>query len=305
MKVLVTGGAGFIGSHLVDAHLARGDEVVIVDNLSTGRRENLNPQARFHNLDLRDPALADLIAAERPEVVSHHAAQIDVRRAVGDPMFDAEVNILGSLRLLQACAHHGVGRVLFASTGGAIYGEVTDLPASEDVVPRPLSPYGIAKLSVEHYVRFFRDTRGLRATILRYANIYGPRQDPLGEAGVVAIFLNKMLAGERPTIFGDGNQRRDFVFVGDVVRANLAALERDVPGPLNIGSGQLVSVNELFRELATLTGFRGEPVMAPARAGEVHSISLDATRAGEMLGWQPTVSLTDGLRRTLEWARRG
>jgi UDP-glucose 4-epimerase len=300
VKILVTGGAGFIGSHVVDACVEQGHEVVVVDDLSTGRAENLNPRAAFYHMDIRDPALGEVFEKHRPEAVNHHAAQIDVRRSVEDPAFDADVNIVGTLRVLEHCRKTGVRRLIFASTGGAIYGEPQYLPADEDHPIAPLAPYGMSKYAAELFLRLVGKASGIACVVLRYANVYGPRQDPLGEAGVVAIFAHAMLKGQTPTIFGDGTQVRDFVYVGDVVQANVLALVRDPGGPVNIATGAGTSVSDLFAMLAQLAGFRGEPVYAAARAGEVHTIYLDSARARERLGWQPTTSLREGLAGTLE-----
>jgi UDP-glucose 4-epimerase len=311
MRILVTGGAGFIGSHIVDAYLALGHDVAVVDDLSSGSRDNLNPRATFLHLDILDPRLDDAFAEYRPQVVNHHAAQIDVRRAVADPVRDITVNIIGTVRLLERCAAHGIERLIFASTGGAIYGEPRHLPADETHPIAPLSPYGLDKFAAEHYLRIFRQQNLPRAgraggpdyAILRYANVYGPRQDPHGEAGVVAIFANAMLRGDPPTVFGDGQQTRDFVYVGDVVRANVLALEAKLPGPVNIGTGRAISVNEIYRSLARAIGFDRPPRYAPARAGEVRDIYLDCALARAHLGWCAEVSLEDGLARTLEFLR--
>jgi len=236
MKILVTGGAGFIGSHVVDAYLELGHEVVVVDNLSSGSIENLNPKAKFYEMDIRDSDIEDLFKNEKPDVVNHHAAQMDVRKSVEDPIYDADVNIIGSLNLLQNCIKYGVKKFIFASTGGAIYGEQDYFPADEEHPTRPLSPYGVAKLTVEKYLYFYKEVHGLNYVVLRYANIYGPRQNPHGEAGVVAIFTSKMLKGEQPVINGDGFQTRDYTFVGDVVRANVLALSYEKSDVFNIGN---------------------------------------------------------------------
>jgi UDP-glucose 4-epimerase len=303
VKILVTGGAGFIGSHVVDAYVAAGHAVVVVDSLTTGRREVLNPRARFVELDIRDPALREVFRQERPEVVNHHAAQASVPASVADPAHDADVNIMGTLNLLELCREFGVRRFVFASTGGAIYGEPERLPADEAHPTQPLSPYGISKMAGEHYVRFFGGA-GMSWAILRYANVYGPRQDPHGEAGVVAIFTNAMLAGNRPKIFGDGTQTRDFVYVEDAARANLLAAAVEASGLANIATGVETSVEEIYRLLAEATGFGDPPVYEPPRPGDVYRIALDPRRAEEWLGWTADVSLADGLRRTVEWFRR-
>ncbi|HXF82016.1 MAG TPA: NAD-dependent epimerase/dehydratase family protein [bacterium] len=302
MKILVTGGAGFIGSHVVDAYLAAGHAVVVVDSLTSGRREVLNPRALFVELDIRDPALREVFERERPEVVNHHAAQAAVPASVADPVHDADVNIMGTLHLLELCREFGVRRFVFASTGGAIYGEPERLPADETHPTRPLSPYGISKMTGEHYVRCYGTA--MTWAILRYANVYGPRQDPHGEAGVVAIFAHAMLAGHRPTIFGDGTQSRDFVYVQDVARANVLAAESDASGLANIASGEETSINDLYRRLAELTGFREPPVYGARRPGDVYRIALDPRRAEEWLGWTAEIGLSEGLRRTVDAFRR-
>ncbi len=287
--VLVTGGAGFIGSHLVDAYLERGWRVSVVDDLSTGDRRNLNPRAEFFEADIRDAPLDEL----RPDVISHHAAQMDVRRSVADPLFDAEINILGSLQLLQKAVQVGVKRFIFASTGGAIYGEPLFAPQTEAHPANPLSPYGCAKLAVEHYMGYFRAVHGLSTVALRYGNVYGPRQNSKGEAGVVAIFIDRLLRGETVTINGDGEQTRDFVYVGDVVAANLAVTDSREAGPFNVGTGVETSVNRL----AALLGARG--VHGVAKAGEQRRSVLDGSRLG--FGRKP---LGEGLAETVAWFSR-
>ena len=304
MRILVTGGAGFIGSNVADRFLADGHEVAVLDDLSTGRRENLPRAARFYELSLRDSAGVRRALAEfRPEIVDHHAAQIDVRRSVDDPVHDAAINVLGSLHLLQAAVAAGVRKVVYASTGGALYGEARSLPADEDHPVNPESPYGVSKHTVEHYLYLFKRLHGLDYTILRYPNVYGPRQDPRGEAGVNAIFIGLMSEGRAPTVFGDGEQVRDYLYVGDVVEANARALTRGGGEIVNLGWGRGVSVNEIFRELKALLGFAGEPVYAAARPGEVRRIYLSAARARAVLGWEPRVGFAEGLRRTVEWYR--
>ena len=284
--VLVTGGAGFIGSHLVDAYLDRGWRVSVVDNLSTGDRSNLNPRATFYEADIREVDLAEI----RPDVVNHHAAQMDVRRSVADPVYDAEVNVIGSVGLLQQAAGIGVKRFIFASTGGAIYGEPVFAPQTEDHPTNPLSPYGCAKLSVEHYMNYFRVVHGLPAVALRYANVYGPRQNSKGEAGVVAIFIERKLRGEKATINGDGEQTRDFVYVGDVVAANMTVTDSADPGPFNVGTGVETSVNQLV-SLLGLTAVHG-----PGKAGEQRR-SVLASKFGR-------TPLAEGLRQTVAWFNR-
>jgi UDP-glucose 4-epimerase len=303
MKIVVTGGAGFIGSHVVDAYVAAGHDVIVVDDLSTGHRENLNPRARFHALDIQDPRTAQLLRDERPDVLNHHAAQMDVRRSVADPLFDARVNVLGTIHLLEAARQAGVRRVVFVSSGGAVYGEQETFPASEDHATNPLSPYGVSKRTGELYAFFYQAEYRLPFIALRYANVYGPRQDPHGEAGVVAIFTGKMLRGEPVTVNGDGRQTRDYVFVGDVARANLLAIEREVSGPVNIGTGVETDVNALARLLLEATGSRSEVGNGPAKSGEQRRSVVDARRANERLGWRPEVALRDGLRQTVAFFR--
>ena len=300
MKILVTGGAGFIGSHVVDAFVAGGHDVIALDDLSTGHRLNVNPRARLVVMDVRDDRVRDLLEAERPEVVDHHAAQINVRVSVAEPRRDADVNILGTLNLLESAAAAGTRRIIFASTGGAIYGEQEYFPADENHPMRPVSPYAISKRTAEEYTEFFRRTRGIEMAVLRYANVYGPRQDPHGEAGVVAIFTAAMSEGRSPTIFGDGEQTRDFVHVADVARANVAALSSPSGETCNIGTGMETSVNQLYAIIADAIGFRGAPVHAAPKEGDIPRSCISARRAEEVLGWQPEVGLRDGLRWTVE-----
>mgnify|MGYP000561555274 FL=1 len=303
MKILVTGGAGFIASHVVDALIAAGHDVAIVDNLSTGRRQNINPQARFYEVDIRSAALAEVFAQERPEVVNHHAAQIDVRRSVADPIHDADVNILGSLNLLELARQHGVRKVVYISTGGAVYGEPVYLPCDEAHPVDPLCPYGATKHTVEHYLFMYRQNYGLDYTVLRYPNVYGPRQDPHGEAGVVAIFAGQMLSGQQVTINGSGEQERDFVYVGDCVRANLLALDAGSGQIYNLGWGIGVSVNDIFFHMKEITRYGREPVHGPPKLGETFKIYLDASKARRELGWEPQVTLRDGLELTVAYFR--
>jgi UDP-glucose 4-epimerase len=305
MRILVTGGAGFIGSHVVDRFIERGHEVAVLDNLSSGFRELVDPAARLHEVDLTDAAAVErCFAGFRPEVVIHHAAQIDVRRSVDDPVFDANTNILGALGLLQACTRHGVRKFVYASTGGALYGEGRQLPATEEHPVNPESPYGVSKHTLEHYLYLWKLLHGLDYTVLRYPNVYGPRQNPHGEAGVNAIFILLMLQGKRPRIFGTGEQVRDYLYVMDVVEANELALALGSGEMVNLGTGIGTSVNDIFRELKAIVGFAGEPVYEAARPGEVQRIYLDATRAKRVLGWTPRVSFRDGLAQTVEWSRR-
>ena len=301
MRILVTGGAGFIGSHVVDAYLAVGHDVAVVDDLSTGRREHVPPQARFYQIDIRAPGLDELFAQERPQVVSHQAARANVRESLEKPLLYAEVNVLGSLNVLECCRRHGVRKIIYASTGGAVYGEPQTLPVAEDHPINPLDPYGASKHHVEHYLHLYWANFGIAYTVLRYPNVYGPRQDPYGEAGVVAIFSGQMLNNGRPVINGSGEQERDFVYVSDVARANVLALARGDGGVYNIGSGVGTSVNRIFELLAELTGYAGPVVHGPPKRGEVFKVYLDARRAREDLGWAPEVELEEGLTRTVAY----
>jgi UDP-glucose 4-epimerase len=305
MRVLVTGGAGFIGSHVVDRCFAAGHDVAVVDNLTTGRREFVDPRARLHTVEIESPRVAEIFESERPEVLIHHAAQTEVRRSVTDPLHDATVNVVGSLNLLECCRRFGVTRVIYASSGGAVYGDTEVLPTPEGHPARPASPYGVSKLTVEHYLACWETLYGIRGVALRYANVYGPRQNPLGEAGVVAIFSRRILRGEPAVINGDGEQTRDYVYVEDVAEANLRALGRpEVTGAFNIGTGVETSVNELLKRLAAAAGVTAESRNAPPKAGEQRRSVLDPSAAARVLGWKPTVSLDEGLRRTVEYFRR-
>ena len=303
MRAIVTGGAGFIGSNLVDGLLARGDQVTVIDDLSTGRRENLDGAiergARLCVLDIRDAAeLAGVVEQDKPDAIFHLAAQIDVRRSLADPAWDSSINVLEAARI------HGVARVVNTSTGGAIYGDAQTIPSDEQTPPLPEAAYGQSKLAAEGYLGLYERLYGLSSVTLRYGNVYGPRQDPLGEAGVIAIFCGKLDTGETPTIYGDGLQTRDFGYVGDVVAANLAAVDAPVTGPVNIGTGVETTVLELVKILRELGGVEHfEPQFAPARLGELARSCLDIRRARETLGWAPTVSIREGLRLTLEAAR--
>jgi UDP-glucose 4-epimerase len=301
MKVLVTGGAGFIGSHVADRLIEAGVEVVVVDDLSSGQREAVPPQARFYQADIGDAGLRDLFERERFDCVDHHAAQMNVRRSVDDPVFDARVNILGSLNLLQAAVATGVKKIVFASTGGAIYGEQVAFPADETHQTCPLSPYGVAKLAVEKYLAFYEAVYGLPYVALRYANVYGPRQDPHGEAGVVAIFSERLLRAEPPVINGDGEQTRDFVYVDDVVRANVLAVTTDLRGIYNVGTGRETSVNTLYALLAKHAGVALAPHHGPPKAGEQRRSVLDARKLQTATAWRPEIGLDEGLRRTLAY----
>lgn len=302
MRVLVTGGAGFIGSHLVDALIAAGHETITIDNLATGVRENLNPQVRFHEADIRDAAaVAEIFATERPEVLIHEAAQLDVRRSVADPAYDADVNILGTLRLLQAGMENGLQKVIFASSGGAIYGDTEIMPTPETHPTAPISPYGVSKLSIEQYLHYFHTIHGLQYVALRYSNVYGPRQNPHGEAGVISIFAERLLRGEPTTIYGDGENTRDYVYVGDVVTANLAALASERVGAYNVGTGTEITVNEVFRRINTLTEAGAAERHGEAKVGEQRRSCLNWELARQELGWQPQIGFDEGLTRTVEF----
>ncbi len=303
MRILVTGGAGFIGSHIVDAYINAGHDVIVVDDLSTGKRQNLNPKAHFVQADIQDPTVRQLIVRDKVEVLNHHAAQMDVRRSVADPMFDARVNILGMLNLLEGAREAGVKKIIFSSSGGTVYGEQETFPATEDHPTHPICPYGVSKRTGEHYLYFYNVEYRMPYIALRYANIYGPRQDPHGEAGVVAIFALKLLAGEQPVVNGDGKQTRDYVFVGDVARANLAALQTEYTGPINIGTAIETDVNQLFGHLRQLTGSSAPETHGPAKAGEQRRSVLAWDRARQLLGWQPEMNIEEGLHRTIEYFR--
>ncbi len=302
MRILVTGGAGFIGSNIADAFAEKGHELFVVDDLSTGRRDNVPKAARFAQVDIRSAEMRSVFQSFAPEVLCHHAAQIDVRKSVADPAFDADVNVVGTLRLLELCREHGTKRVLFASTGGAIYGEQDVHPAPETHPARPVSPYGCAKLAIEQYLHYYRIEHGLLPACLRYANVYGPRQNPHGEAGVVAIFANKLLSGEVPLINGPGEQTRDFVFVGDVVGANVLALERGLVGSYNVGTGIETSVKVLYDTIRAAVGTDVRAKHGPAKVGEQQRSSLDAS-ALRKEGWRPETSLGEGIQKTVDFFR--
>jgi UDP-glucose 4-epimerase len=305
MRVLVTGGAGFIGSHLTDAFIARGDEVGVVDDLSAGRPARVSEHSVLHKLSITGAGpLTALVARERPELICHLAAQIEVTTSVTAPAFDAEVNVVGTVNVLEAAREVGA-RVLFCSSGGALYGRDAPIPSLEDVLPLPESPYGIAKYCAEQYVGLYNRLHGTRHSVLRLANVYGPRQDPAGEAGVVAIFCAGVLAGERPTIYGDGTQTRDYVYVGDVVAAFLAAADHGRPGTWNIGSGAEVSVRALASLIGEVAGRPAEPELAPSRPGELQRSALAVERARRDLGWSAATSLAAGVRAVQEWIEAG
>jgi len=304
LKILVTGGAGFIGSNLVDALISLGHDVAVVDNLSSGLKKNLNTKARFYQIDICDKKLHEVFEREKPDIVYHHAAQIDVRKSGEDPVYDAEVNILGSLNLITNCLRYGVKKVVYASTGGAIYGDPQYLPADENHPINPISQYGISKHTVEHYLHLYSIIHGLEYVALRYSNVYGPRQNPYGEAGVVAIFAIQMLSGKQPTIFGPGDKTRDYTHVSDIVTANIIALDRGKNAIYNIGTGTETKDQEIFDTLASVLSYKGKPIYAPVRPGEVYRIALECSKAREELGWSPTLSLREGIARTAEYYRQ-
>ncbi|NIT04314.1 NAD-dependent epimerase/dehydratase family protein [Candidatus Saccharibacteria bacterium] len=301
MKALVTGGAGFIGSHLVDALCKRGDEVLVVDDLSNGRAENVNPNAKLLTEDIGEGVVSKLIDEEKPEVIFHLAAHIDVRRSVEEPSLDAKANILGSLNLIKAAAEAGIKKFVFSSTGGAIYGNATEIPTPETYPPKPLSPYGIAKLAVEGYIKLWEGLFGIKYTALRYSNVFGPRQGEVGEAGVTAIFARKLLSGGNVTIFGDGEQTRDYVYVSDVVEANLLAAGSADSGIFNISTGIETSVNTVFDKLLKLSGKKVKHSYLPLNRGEVLRSALDYSLAREKLGWEPKVPFEEGIERTFDY----
>ena len=304
MRILVTGGAGFIGSHVSCAYLVAGHEVAIADDLSSGCQKNLPAGAKFFQVDIRDmEALQRVFAEFQPTVVNHHAAQMDIRRSLREPLFDANVNVIGSLVVFELSVKHGVKRVIFASSGGAIYGEPKVIPVTEDARELPISHYGVTKLAVERYLNVYKHVYGIDFVILRYANIFGPRQNPHGEAGVVAIFAGQMLREEVPTVFGDGTKTRDYVFVEDIARANLLALSKGEGEICNLGCGAQISDYEIFDVIRRDVGFDREPQYAPKRPGEIEHIALDARRAALQLGWNPKVGLAEGIAKTVEHLR--
>jgi len=301
MNILVTGGAGFIGSHIVDAYIQEGHRVVILDNLSTGKREQVHPEAAFYPLDLMDAEIKDIFEKENIEAINHHAAQISVTQSVANPSFDAEINIVGSLKLLELAATHKIRKFIFASTGGALYGEQDYFPADENHPTEPMSPYGIAKLTVERYLNYYRENFNVQPTVLRYSNVYGPRQDPHGEAGVVAIFCKQLLKDQNPVIFGDGKQTRDFVSVFDVVSANVKALSKNCNGTYNVGTGEETSVNTIAASLIKASGKSLSPQHNPPRMGEQRRSSIDHGKFNKDHGWQPTQPLDEGLKDTFDF----
>jgi UDP-glucose 4-epimerase len=304
MKILVTGGAGFIASHVADAFITAGHDVVIIDNLSTGKIENINPKAKFYQLDILDEKVKDIFQTEKFDLVNHHAAQMDIRKSVADPLYDARVNILGTLNLMQNSVDFNVKKFIFISSGGAAYGEQEIFPAPEIHPTRPLSPYGVTKLTGEKYLYFYHTTYGLQYNVLRYANVYGPRQSPHGEAGVVAIFTTRLLNGESPVINGDGKQTRDYVYVGDVVRANVKLLDFHQNETFNIGTSIETDVNQIFNHLNLLCGLNQPEQHGPAKKGEQQRSVIDYTRATQLLNWKPEMDLVNGLKETVEFFKK-
>lgn len=306
MKILITGGAGFIGSQVADRFIEKGHEVAIVDNLSTGFKENLNPAAKFYEIDLENAEDVRRVVSEfQPEIIDHHAAQVDVRKAVEDPAMDARKNIFGGLNLLQAAISQKVKKLIYANSGGAGYGDPnsSQIPCNELTPIKPISPYGVSKMTFEMYLYFAYKIHHLPYVALRYGNIFGPRQN-FGEAGVAAIFTHQMLNNIQPTIFGDGSQERDYCFVGDVVTANLLALENDqASGAYNVGTGIGTTVQKVFETIKSATNYQGDPIYAAKRPGEIQRIVLDSTRLQSELGWKPSVSFEEGIAKTIEWHR--
>ena len=300
-KVLVTGGAGFIGSHIVDRCIEQGHDVVVVDDLSTGCRENLNPKAAFYEMDIQSEGLSAVFAKEQPSLLMHLAAQMNVTLSVKDPLFDARSNIVGSVNVLENCVRHKVRRFIYASTGGAVYGEPENLPASEECPPKPICHYGVSKYTVEHYIELYKHLYGLEYVILRFPNVYGPRQNPKGEAGVCAILTTLMRDGKQPTLYGNGEPVRDYVYVGDIARGVVTAIEKGEGWIINLGSGRGTTVQEIFDTLKGLMGFQGEPILEPLRPGEVFQIYTTGDRAAAILDWRPEIDLTEGLRRTADF----
>ncbi len=305
MKIVVTGGAGFIGSNLVDCLLEYGHQVVVVDDLSSGQKKSLPLEnVNFYQLDIRSPQIEDLFKKEKPDVVIHLAAQIDVRISVKDPILDADINILGTLNLLQCCIKFGLKKFIFTSSGGCIYGEGKDLPFTEDHPFQPDAPYGISKLVINNYLEYYREVYDLEYTILALGNVYGPRQDPFGEAGVVAIFAGLLLDGKQPIIYGDGQQLRDYIYVDDVVDSYIRVLDKANGQLFNIGTGLGTSVNTLYQKMAKITNFNGQPKYAPPRLGEIEKTYLDISKAKKLLKWEPKYDLDSGLEKTIDWFKK-
>ncbi|MDR2395706.1 MAG: NAD-dependent epimerase/dehydratase family protein [Endomicrobium sp.] len=302
MKIIVTGGAGFIGSNIVDVLVENKHSVVVLDNLSSGNIENVNKKAKFYESDICDQKkVLEIFKKEKPQVVIHHAAQIDVRKSMVDPIFDVNVNIIGSINVLSTCVEAKVKKIIFASSGGTIYGECKSVAPKEDSMPNPLSPYGIAKNSVENYIKFYSEIYGLEYTILRYGNVFGPRKDPNGEAGVVAIFSQRMLKNEDVVVFGDGKQMRDYVYVSDVVDANIKSLTKGKNEVVNIGTAKTTSVNRLVEVMSKSSGYKKKAIRKPKRDGELFKSFLNINKAKKVLGWVPNVSLDKGIKITLEY----
>ena len=305
MKILITGGAGFIGSHVADACLEAGHQVVVVDDLSSGNLASLNPAVKFYQLDIRDPALEEVFATEKPDVVNHHAAQISVPHSVTEPLLDAQINILGLVNVLENCVKHHIKKVIFISSGGAIYGEAEEYPTTEDYPPQPLSVYAINKFAGENYLRFYQHQYGLEYTVLRYANVFGPRQIAQGEAGVVSIFVEKLLQDSAPTIYAypdaPEGMIRDYVYVKDVVRSNLAVLDRGSNEVFNIGTCEETTTSQLYKTILWQLGKKIQPLKGPARKGDLRRSMLDNSKAFKELGWSPIYSLEDGIRETVTW----
>lgn len=303
MKAIVTGGAGFIGSHIVDRLIAEGHEVAVIDDLSSGRESNVNPAATLYKMNICDAAVKDVFADEKPEIVFHEAAQISVSYSCRQPIEDATTNIIGAVGILENCVANGVGKVVFASSGGTVYGETPGAPADENTPCNPISPYGITKMAFEFYLRFFHSEHGLKYTILRYGNVYGPRQDPHGEAGVVAIFARAMLEGKTPTIFGDGTCIRDYVYCKDVAAANVAAISKADNMAVNIGTSIPTDVNQIYTYLAEAVGFASPANYGPPRAGDLKRSLLDISLAADVLDWKPTYDFTSAMAETVDFFR--
>jgi UDP-glucose 4-epimerase len=303
MKAMVTGGAGFIGSNMVDLLVTEGWDVAVIDDLSSGKRENVNPKAEFYEMDIAAPEVRGMFEKERPEYVFHFAAQISVADSVRNPLRDARVNVIGSLNLLESSVACGTKKFIFSSSGGTVYGEVPGAAATEETVFSPFAPYGITKMALEYYLKFYLNQHGLKYTALRYGNVFGPRQDPHGEAGVVAIFARAMLEGKTPTVNGDGSCQRDYVFVEDVVRANLACVGRGDNSAYNVGTGVTTDVNEIYSAIAEAVGFRKMAKNGPFRAGDLQRSVLDVSKAKRELGWSPKYSLKSGIAPTVEYFR--
>jgi UDP-glucose 4-epimerase len=301
MKIIITGGAGFIGSNLVDAYIDAGHSVYVIDNLSSGSKTNINKKSKFYKVDIRSKKIDALFKEIKPDIVNHHAAQIDVRKSVADPLFDADTNVLGTINLLQISAKYGVKKFIFSSTGGAIYGEQETFPADENHPVNPVSPYGISKLCAEHYIKYFYIQYNLPYTCLRYSNVYGPRQNPHGEAGVVAIFIQRLLEGKPAIINGDGLQTRDFVYVKDVVKANLLATESPFIGVLNIGTGMETDIKTVYNLIASALKSKKEPIYGPAKRGEQKRSSISSNLARKELGWEFSYNVQQGLTETVAY----